>query len=112
MGDLITKKEALAREKIYNSEQRGGYLFLFTWNGKKYCIDATAEDGNFGRLLNHSRDSANAEIRITGLDNTPALYFVAIKDISAGTEIVFDYGERRPDVLRDYPWLQKQKAKV
>ena len=34
-------------------------MYFFQTKGQKYCIDATAETGRYGRLINHSRLHAN-----------------------------------------------------
>ena len=34
-------------------------MFFFQTKGQKYCIDATAETGRYGRLINHSCLHAN-----------------------------------------------------
>ena len=34
-------------------------MYFFQTKGQKYCIDATAETGRYGRLINHSRLYAN-----------------------------------------------------
>ena len=34
-------------------------MYFFQTKGQKYCIDATAKTGRYGRLINHSRLHAN-----------------------------------------------------
>jgi SET domain-containing protein len=38
----------------------------------------------------------------------PRLLIVANRNISAGEEILFDYGERRPEVIKQQPWLEPE----
>jgi hypothetical protein len=38
-------------------------------------------------------------------DNFPQLVFVALANISAGTELLYDYGEDNPEVIASNPWL-------
>ena len=68
-------------------------------------IDATKEDGNLGRLINHSRKEANIVPKITDVDGEPHLYFIAVRDIGSGEELVYDYGDRRKTTLKHHPWL-------
>ena len=38
--------------------------------------------------------------------NKPRLIIVAKCDIPDGAELVYDYGDRRIESLRDFPWLR------
>ena len=57
-------------------------------------MDATEESGRYGRLLNHSKRSPNCKTIVVEIEGTPRLTFVARRDITAGEEILFDYGDR------------------
>ena len=59
-----------------------------------FSIDATGESGRFGRLLNHSRVSPNCITKVVMLGEVPRLILVAKHDIVAGTELLYDYGDR------------------
>ena len=71
-------------------------------------IDATDETRtSMGRLLNHSRSNANVEVKlIESDDGTPYLSMFAMCNISAGTELVYDYGERSSSALETFHWLK------
>ena len=57
-------------------------------------IDATSESGRYGRLLNHSKITPNCVTKVVMLGDTPRLILVAKNDIVAGTELLYDYGDR------------------
>ena len=59
-----------------------------------FSIDATSESGRYGRLLNHSKSTPNCVTKVVMLGDTPRLILVAKNDIVAGTERLFDYGDR------------------
>ena len=68
-------------------------------------MDATAETGRLGRLVNHSKNPNIITNVFKLTDNDHRLIFIAKKDICAGQEITFDYGERRKEALAAHPWL-------
>jgi len=68
-------------------------------------VDATAESGLLGRLVNHSRLKFNCCTRVVELDDRPRLILVASRDISIGDELLYDYGDRSKESLEAYPWL-------
>ena len=57
-------------------------------------IDATSESGRYGRLLNHSKITPNCVTKVVMLGDIPRLILVAKNDIVAGTELLYDYGDR------------------
>ena len=67
-------------------------------------IDATAESGKLGRLLNHSR-RGNCMTKVIGMGNRPYLLLVAARDIKVGEELLYDYGDRDKASLEAHPWL-------
>lgn len=69
-----------------------------------FSIDATAETGRLGRLVNHSRNG-NLITRTVSVDNKPRLILVAKETILAGTEVTYDYGDRSKESLKHHPWL-------
>ena len=72
-----------------------------------FSIDATREDGTLGRLINHSVTQANVLLRIIEIQRKPRLYFEALRDLTSGEELLYDYGERHPSILSANPWLRK-----
>ena len=105
IGELISEKEGFQREKRMTSDQ-GCFLFFLIHNGIPLCIDATTEDGNLGRLLNHSRTNRNCVPKRMIINERPYIYFIAARDINEGEELLYDYGEHRPDVLTELPFLK------
>lgn len=70
-----------------------------------FCsIDATAETGRLGRLVNHSRNG-NLIPRSITIDNKPRLVLLAKDDIKIGEELLYDYGDRSKESLEHHPWL-------
>ena len=105
-GEVISHKEALAREEKYGSDSSiGSYMFYYAYNNIKYCIDASVGDGRYGRLVNHSRRNDNCKMKLFIVDNQPQLYLVAKRDIDVGEEITYDYGDRRQNSIENFPWL-------
>ena len=47
-----------------------------------------------GRLVNHSKDNPNCKTKTVYVNGQPRLILLAKNDISNGTELLFDYGER------------------
>lgn len=106
-GDILDYHTAIRREED-RGEYVSSYMFFFYYKGVKIAIDATQEDpnGRLGRLLNHSR-KCNLKSDVVSLNDTPRIVFYAKRDIKPGEELLFDYGERRPEVLKTYPFLRK-----
>eukprot|EP00092_Neocalanus_flemingeri_P018244 GFUD01019744.1.p1 GENE.GFUD01019744.1~~GFUD01019744.1.p1 ORF type:complete len:312 (-),score=84.47 GFUD01019744.1:325-1260(-) len=105
-GDLVDVKTAEDLEAKYSMDtSKGCYMYYFKYKGKQYCVDATSESGRFGRLLNHSRIHPNCRTKVVMLDDIPRLILVAKQDILAGTELLFDYGDRSKESLKAHPWL-------
>lgn len=70
-----------------------------------YSIDATKESGRLGRLVNHSK-SGNCQTRLHAIGETPHLILVASRDIEAGEELLYDYGDRSKESITAHPWLK------
>lgn len=105
IGDLITVAEAKEREQIYAEDDNTGcYMYYFKHKNVQHCIDATAESGKLGRLVNHSRNG-NLITKTVTLNNRPHLVLIAKEDISEGVEVTYDYGDRSKEALQHYPWL-------
>ncbi|XP_077283564.1 suppressor of variegation 3-9 [Arctopsyche grandis] len=94
VGELITSKEADARGKIYDAQNRT-YLFDLDFNCDDaiYSLDA-ARFGNISHFINHSCDPNLAVWAVWCEYLDPNLHMLAlfsIKDIEKDTEICFDY---------------------
>lgn len=121
-GELITKTEG-ERRKVDYKEELGSYLFFFKHGGKDFwyvvnanryvalmlsvniSIDATEEDGSFGRLINHSRLKPNVKVKIVASDTRPYLCMFAATSIESGQELLYDYGERSKTTIENFAWL-------
>ncbi|KAK3589796.1 hypothetical protein CHS0354_015799 [Potamilus streckersoni] len=106
-GDLIDRDVAKNREKKYSEKpEYGCYMYYFSFKNKNYCVDATAESGRLGRLLNHSKTAANCQTKLVEVNGQPRLILVALKDITKGEELLYDYGDRSKSSVEAHPWLQ------
>ena len=70
-----------------------------------FSIDATAETGRYGRLVNHSRVTPNCITKVVMIDEVPRLMLVAKHHIQEGEELLYDYGDRSKESLKAHPWL-------
>jgi SET domain-containing protein len=94
VGERITPEEA---DRRYDDDGMGRHhTFLFSVD-KRTVIDA-AVDGNEARFINHSC-APNCE----AIDEKKRIYIEAIKSISPGEELVYDYGYER-DGTEDEDW--------
>lgn len=105
-GDLIDVKIAKERENKYAMDlSKGCYMYYFRANNRQYCIDATSETGRLGRLVNHSRVTPNLQTKVVVFRDKPRLILVAKRDIEAGEELLYDYGDRSRESMEAHPWL-------
>ena len=81
------------------------YLYCLKHNDKSWYVDATAEDGSYGRLINHSRTNPNLKTCVYREEGKPpTLLFVATKKIAPGTDLHYEYG----DFSKNVPdWIYK-----
>jgi len=105
-GKLIDIGTAKDLETKYSMDEGSHcYMYYFKHREKQYCVDATSESGRYGRLVNHSRVSPNCVTKVINVDDVPRLILVAKHYIEAGTEILYDYGDRSKESLTAHPWL-------
>jgi histone-lysine N-methyltransferase SETD8 len=106
-GELISHAEAKKREHEYATDDSiGCYMYYFEFKNKSYCVDATSEKiKRLGRLLNHSRTSANCHTKLIDMNGVPVLGIYASVDIEPGDELMYDYGDRNRDSVKAHPWL-------
>ena len=69
-------------------------------------IDATRDNGRYGRLLNHGKATANVTTKIIVVHDEPYLCLLAARDIFIGEELLYDYGERNRGIIESHPWLR------
>ena len=111
-GELISEKEGLSREQTalnnpYTSPHTVSYLYFFKAQDKSWCLDATEETNRKGRLINHSKLHPNVKPKVVIYNGRPRIVFIATCDITKGQELLFDYGERRREVIERNPWLKQ-----
>ncbi|XP_048370656.1 N-lysine methyltransferase KMT5A isoform X2 [Sphaerodactylus townsendi] len=105
-GDLIEITDAKKREAVYAQDPSTGcYMYYFQYLSKTYCVDATKETNRLGRLINHSK-CGNCQTKLHDIDGVPHLILVALRDIKAGEELLYDYGDRSRASLEAHPWLK------
>ena len=104
-GEILNYKEGKERHKNY-TEEHGSYLYSFEFEGKKYWCDATRNTEDFGRLINHGIKNANAKVKVNKIGERLRLVIKAIKTIEPKTEILYDYGEKDPTIIKENPWLK------
>lgn len=63
-----------------------------------FSVDAAREDGSLGRLVNDDHLNPNSKMKTIKVDGKPHLCLFALKDISPGEEITYDYGDSH------WPW--------
>ncbi|XP_057290065.1 uncharacterized protein LOC130612732 isoform X2 [Hydractinia symbiolongicarpus] len=90
-GELITEVEGYKREKEYDIQNSGSYLYFFKNGSKALCIDAT-HSSFLGKFVNDSSVAANCAMKVVEIDGTPHLCLHAKRNISKGTEIRYNYG--------------------
>lgn len=70
-----------------------------------YSVDATQDNGQIGRWINHSKKACNIIPRLIAVDGIPHLCFFAKMFIEVGQEILYDYGDCSLSALKAHPWL-------
>ncbi|XP_062038769.1 N-lysine methyltransferase KMT5A isoform X1 [Lepus europaeus] len=105
-GDLIEITDAKKREALYAQDPSTGcYMYYFQYLSKTYCVDATRETNRLGRLINHSK-CGNCQTKLHDIDGVPHLILIAARDIAAGEELLYDYGDRSKASIEAHPWLK------
>ena len=105
-GKLISHKTAVKRDEEYEKDgTRGSFMFFFTINNVPFCIDATEDDGRLGRMINHSKRYFNSRPKTVVVRGSTRLILMATRNIKAGEEIFFDYGDRSKETIEYHPWL-------
>lgn len=105
-GDLIEITDAKKREALYAQDPSTGcYMYYFQYLSKTYCVDATRETDRLGRLINHSK-CGNCQTKLHDIAGVPHLILIASRDIAAGEELLYDYGDRSRASIEAHPWLK------
>lgn len=81
-------------------------------------MDATDPKYGIGRFINHGSHAngnqpsdANSEAVVVPVDHIPRVVIRATREIPAGTEILYQYKEKRKDILKDFPFLKEQSRR-
>lgn len=107
-GKLVSAKSGREIESaLMEADIDDSYLFFFRCKNKEWCLDATIDDGLYGRMVNHSRLRPNCKPASVVLDQAPALGLFARRDIVPGEEVLYDYGETCQSVIDELPWLKE-----
>lgn len=70
-------------------------------------VDATADNGRMGRLLNDAVGTMkNCIMKVIYVEGTPKLCLFANRDINAGEELRYDYG------VENLPWREVSKTRI
>uniref|UniRef100_A0A6P8PBB8 [histone H3]-lysine(9) N-methyltransferase n=1 Tax=Geotrypetes seraphini TaxID=260995 RepID=A0A6P8PBB8_GEOSA len=112
VGELISDAEADVREDdSYLFDLDNKYIHIFSrclcpvlQDGEVYCIDARYY-GNVSRFINHLCDPNIIPVRVFMLHQDlrfPRIAFFSSRDIRAGEELGFDYGDRFWDIKSKY----------
>ncbi|XP_036419034.1 uncharacterized protein LOC118802695 isoform X2 [Colossoma macropomum] len=99
-GQLLTQN--LTQKNISETV----FIFDFQWRGKYWSVDASVEDKSLGRLVNDEHKKPNCKIKVVEVDGTPHLCLFALRDISPGEEITYNYGDS------DWPWRKQVKPEA
>ena len=70
-----------------------------------FSIDATAESEKLGRLVNHSCISPNCKPQCVDINGQLHPILVALRDIAAGEELLYDYKDTNKEAVKANPWL-------
>ncbi|OXU23469.1 hypothetical protein TSAR_002768 [Trichomalopsis sarcophagae] len=105
-GELVLEDEFQVRLEEYIKQNKIPVEFYFTYQSKKYVIDANV-NGNIARYINHARDpNLQSRFYLDKSDN-PVIGLIAIEDIQPYTELMYDYYGTLPipKHLKDQTWL-------
>jgi hypothetical protein len=106
VGELISHDEGVRREArrgadLFDQNSHSSYLFtLLEYEG--IWVDA-AIYGNLSRYINHcatEKRSCNVTPKILYVNGEYRIQFSALRDIKAGEELFFDYGENFPNLTQ------------
>ncbi|KAL0935363.1 set domain-containing protein [Colletotrichum truncatum] len=108
-GELIVADEGVRREarrgEAFATEKSTSYVFsLLDYEG--IWVDA-AIYGNLSRYINHAVEAANVQPSILYVNGEYRIRFSATRNIKAGEELFFNYGENFPNLTKK---MIKEKA--
>ena len=106
VGELIVHDEGVRREArrgdVFNEQSTISYLFTLL-DSEGIWVDA-AQYGNLSRYINHAGESekrgCNITPRILYVNGEFRIKFTALRDIKAGEELFFNYGDEFPNLTK------------
>ncbi|KAG5932277.1 hypothetical protein E4U60_005345 [Claviceps pazoutovae] len=107
VGELITHDEGVRREArrgdVFDEESNVSYVFTLL-EDEGIWVDA-AIYGNLSRYINHASEhdtrGCNVTPRILYVNGEYRIKFTAMRDIQAGEELFFNYGENFPNLTKN-----------
>ncbi|KAK4176113.1 hypothetical protein QBC36DRAFT_188227 [Triangularia setosa] len=101
-GELISHDEGVRRENrrgdVFDEENKISYLFTLL-EQEGIWVDA-AIYGNLSRYINHANDTCNITPKIMYVNHEFRIKFSALRDIKAGEELFFNYGDNFPNLTK------------
>jgi hypothetical protein len=105
-GEIITHDEGVRREarrgNVFEEESNSSYLFTLLEH-EGIWVDA-AIYGNLSRYINHASESdrkgCNITPKILFVNGEYRIRFTALRDIKAGEELFFNYGDNFPNLTK------------
>ncbi|KAL2136286.1 hypothetical protein VTI74DRAFT_4521 [Chaetomium olivicolor] len=111
-GELISHDEGVRRENrrgdVFDEENKVSYLFTLL-EQEGIWVDA-AIYGNLSRYINHASDNCNIMPRIMYVNHEFRIKFLALRDIRAGEELFFNYGDNFPNLTKKLVERNNEKA--
>ena len=89
---VYKRREMKSRIKEYDVNQEGSYIIEAQTQHGYLCFDATRRPFSMGRLINHSVKPNIKLHKPRFVRGKWRLAFLAVKDITVGEELLFDYG--------------------
>lgn len=111
-GELISHDEGVRREHrrgdVFDEDNKVSYLFTLL-EQEGIWVDA-AMYGNLSRYINHASGNCNIMPRIMYVNHEFRIKFLAIRDIKAGEELFFNYGDNFPNLTKKLVERNNEKA--
>ena len=73
-------------------------MYVYIYIIIHFSIDASEEDGSFGRLINDDHKTPNLKVKTVQVNGLPHLCLFSIRDVVAGEELTYCYGDA------EWPW--------
>lgn len=106
-GEVVSKSVGERREKDhFKKTHKNRYCFYFFFGEQRLCVDP--KPTCLALKMNHSGRQPNVIVRVVVDKATrPHLCFFASREIAPDEELLFDYGERRREVIESFKWLKE-----